>query len=82
MKIPKGTKSFLSNLGQYNFFYISNNIVEFNRDCEVSERPYLTTLKGYVAVETVAKNIGIYEETSRDENKIIVWIPDPLKVPF
>ena len=82
MKISKGTKSFLSSLGQYNFYYISNNIVEFNRDCEVSEKPYITAFKDYVAVETVAKNIGMHEEASQDENKIIVWISVPSKGPF
>ena len=75
MEIKKGTKSFLSNLGHYIFFYMSDKIVEFNRDCEVEVKPFINTGNtSYIAVQTRAKNIGIYEESSNDEDRVIVWI--------
>ena len=61
MEIKKGTKCILSNLGHYNFFYMSDKIVEFNRDCEVEVKPFINTGNtSYIAVQTRAKNIGIY----------------------
>jgi len=75
MEIKKGTKCILSNLGHYNFFYMSDKIVEFNRDCDVDVKPYINTgYTSYIAVQTIAKNIGIYEVNSNDEDKVIVWI--------
>ena len=75
MEIKKGTKCILSNLGHYNFFYMSDKIVEFNRDCEVVVKPFINTGNtSYIAVQTRAKNIGIYEESSNDEDRVIVWI--------
>ena len=43
MEIKKGTKCILSNLGHYNFFYMSDKIVEFNRDCVVEVKTFIKT---------------------------------------
>jgi len=54
---------------------MSDKIVEFNRDCDVEVKPYINTGEtSYIAVQTIAKNIGIYEVNSNDEDKVIVWI--------
>lgn len=75
MNISKGTKCILSNLGHYNFFYMSDKIVEFNCDCVVEPKPYVNTgASNYVAVQTLAKNIGVHEVESEDQDTIIVWI--------
>ena len=75
MNILKGTKCILSNLGHYNFFYMSDKIVEFNCDCVVELKPYVNTgVSNYFAVQTLAKNVGVHEIDSHDQDKIIVWI--------
>jgi len=75
MEIKKGTKCILSNLGHYNFFYMSDKIVEFNRDCVVEVKPYINTGDtSYLAVETLAMNIGVHEMNSEDEERVVVWI--------
>jgi hypothetical protein len=75
MDIHKGTKCVLSGMGHYNFYYISNSIAEFNRDCIVRPKPFVDTQnKNFIAVETEMKNIGIHECDSNNNDPIIVWI--------
>ena len=75
MDIQKGTKCILSRLGHYNFYYISDSISIFNRDCVVRPKPFVDTQNAnFVAIETEMKNIGLYEVESTDNDPIIVWI--------
>jgi len=75
MKVVKGTKCFLSNLGYYNIVYMADDISEFNSDCVVEKLAYLNSaFPNYTAVRTKTKNIGKYEEHSEQQQDIIVWI--------
>ncbi len=75
MNVTKGTKCVLSKIGHYNFYYMSQHISEFNRDCVVIKRSFSgLENEDYFAVETQIKNIGLYEHESKDNEPIIVWI--------
>jgi hypothetical protein len=75
LDVYKGTKCVLTNLGHYNFYYMSNYITEFNRDCIVRTKPFVDSQnKNFLAVETEMKNIGLYENESTNNESIIVWI--------
>ena len=75
MDVIKGTKCVLSKVGHYNFYYMSENVSEFNRDCVVLKRSFTGSEDNdYFAVETQIKNIGFYENESKDNEPIIVWI--------
>jgi hypothetical protein len=75
VKISKGTKCVLSEVGHYNVFYMSKNISQFNTDCVVETKPYINgENKNFVAVKTETRNIGALEDTSINSNPIIVWV--------
>ena len=73
MNISKNTKCVLSNRGYYNILYMSDQISSFNKDCIVEIKPYINNEnKNFIAVETLARNIGQYETESDDERHIVV----------
>jgi hypothetical protein len=75
MKITKGTKCVLSNVGHYGIFYMSDDVAQFNQDCEVETKPYVNARsRDYIAVQTETKNIGSFETNEASTVPIIVWV--------
>jgi len=75
MQIKKGTKCVLSEVGHYGFFYMSENVSQFNTDCSVEQKPYINPKNNnFIAVQTETKNIGTLEGSSNNKIPIVVWV--------